>query len=129
VLRPGGRPIRPLKRRKVGKMSGDPRRLKATLLGEADTAQQQAFAKMLAEQCAIAESQTNGKAWLFIPTPAETDRLRRFVSPPDYDRCPKCRKGRVVLEVYHGNVGDSLHVVCRWGQAGCDFQEYVSDDE
>jgi hypothetical protein len=109
-------------------VSDDPRPLRAQLLDKASTEQQREFAKMLAEECAIADKQhTEGKDWLFLPTPTEYEKIRPYTQPPNYDKCPKCGKGRVILEIYHGNVGDSLHLVCKWGQPDCDFKEYVSD--
>jgi len=45
------------------------------------------------------------------------------------EKCPKCGKGRLRLEFYHGNIGDSIHIKCAWGTPECDFSEYISDDE
>lgn len=55
--------------------------------------------------------------------------MLRYNRPPNYDKCPKCNKGRLVVEIYRGNFGDSWHVVCKWGKEGCNFKEYISDDE
>jgi hypothetical protein len=104
----------------------DPRQLKKTLLSDATTEQQKEFAKLLAEQCAIADMQAKGhKCWFFVPTPTEWERLKKYSGPPNYDRCPKCEKGRVRVEVYHGNIGSSWHIVC----SACDHKEYISDEE
>lgn len=108
----------------------NPNALKATLLSEASTEQQKEFAKMLAEQCAEADLQAKGhRCWFFVPSPTEYERLSKYNQPPHYDTCQKCeangKHGRLRVEVFHGNIGSSWHVVC----SGCDFKEYVSDDE
>lgn len=109
-------------------MSDDPRKLKAVLLSEASTEQQREFAKMLAEQCAEAERKEKGhNCWFFIPSEAEYEKMKKFAQPPNYDRCPKCGKGRIVVEVRRWNLGDSWHLVCRWSGGGCDFEEEISD--
>lgn len=115
-------------------MSDDPNKLKATLLEEATTEQQREFAKMLAEECARAELQAKGhRCWFFVPTPTEYEKMRKFNQPPMYDRCPKCSplpgpyRGRIKIEVYHGNIGSSWNAVCT--NKDCDFKEYISDEE
>jgi Pyruvate/2-oxoacid:ferredoxin oxidoreductase delta subunit len=109
-------------------MSDNPNALKAVLLSEADTEQQREFAKMLAEECARADLQAKGhRCWFFVPTPTEYERLKKYNQPPNYDRCQKCGKGRLHVEVYHGNIGSSWNVVC--SNKACDFKEYVSDDD
>jgi hypothetical protein len=105
-------------------MSDNPNTLKRTLLEDASTDTQREFAKMLAEQCAVADVQKDHRCWTFIPTPTEYDRMRQY-----QDGCPKCKKGRCILEFFHGNLGESVNVVCRWGEPWCDFKEYVSDDD
>ena len=108
-------------------MSDNPNVLKATLLDDASTEQKQAFAKMLAEQCAMADLQAKGHCcWFFVPTPTEYERMQKFNQPPNYDKCPNCGKGRVFVEVYHGNIGSSWHLKCT---KECGFKEYISDDE
>jgi hypothetical protein len=110
-------------------MSDDPRPLKQTLLENATTEQQQQFAKMLAEQCATADLQAKGhRCSFFIPSPTEYARMAKYNEPPNYDKCPKCGKGRLLVSIYRGNLGDSWTLVCSWGDRGCDFSEYVSDD-
>ena len=58
--------------------------------------------------------------------------MRRFSEPPNYDKCPKCGKGRVVVQVTNGNMGQGLELICKWsverGGTECDFKEYISDD-
>jgi len=107
-------------------VSDNPLELKAILLDNATTAEQQAFAKMLAEQCAVAEDQRSGVDWSFILSPTEYERMKKYWRN---EKCPKCGKGRLRLEFYHGNIGDSIHIKCAWGTPECDFSEYISDDE
>jgi len=110
-------------------MSDNPNALKKVLLENASTEQQREFAKMLAEASATADLQAKGhKCWFFIPTPEEMEMMKKFNQPPNYDKCPKCGKGRIIVEIYRGNIGDSWHAVCRWGAEGCDFKEYISSD-
>jgi hypothetical protein len=107
-------------------MSDNPNKLKATLLENATTEQQLEFAKMLAEQCASADLQAKGhRCWFFVPTTTEWERMKKYSEPPNYDKCPKCCKGRLRVEVYHGNIGSSWTLKC----SQCDFNEYISDDE
>ncbi len=107
-------------------MSDDPRPLKAVLLGDATTEESRKFAELLAEQCAAADRQDTYRDWLFIPSPSEYERLRKYWGGDE--KCPKCQRGRLIVEIYHGNLGDSIYVKCGWGAPGCDFKEYVSDD-
>lgn len=110
-------------------MSDDPRGLKAVLLEDVSTEEKREFAKMLAEQCATAELQAKDhRCWFFVPSEAEWERMKRFAQPPDYDRCPKCGKGRVVVEIYQCNLGALWRLTCRWSKGGCDFKESISDD-
>ena len=110
-------------------MSDNPNKLKSMLLEDASDEQKKEFAKMLAEQCAQADLQAKGhRCWFFVPTLDEYERMKKYAQPPTYDRCPKCNKGRVVVEIYRGNLGDSWNLVCRWGEKDCDFKEYISDD-
>lgn len=105
-------------------MSDNPNKLKAQLLENASTEDKKQFAEMLAQQCAIQDLQSKGhRCWYFIPSPLEYERMKKY-----QNKCPKCGKGgNLVVEIYRGNVGDSLHIVCR--AKGCDFKEYISDDE
>jgi hypothetical protein len=109
-------------------MSDNPNKLKATLLEDASTEDRKEFAKMLAEQCAIADAQKNHRCWTFIPSPTEYERMAKYNKPPDYDKCPQCG-GRLGLQFYHGNIGETVNIVCTpWGK-GCGFKEYISDDD
>lgn len=108
-------------------MSDNPERLKAILLEQASTEQQQVFASLLAQKCAEANLRVKGhRCWLFVPTQKEYDIMSKYAVN---DTCPKCGKGRVVLEVFKGNIGDCLWLKCYWGKEGCDFNEYASEDE
>ena len=110
-------------------MSDDPNRLKQIILAEASLEHQQEFAKMLAEQCAVADMQAKShRCWFFIPSPTEYEKMMKFNQPPNYDKCPKCGKGRIIIEIYRGNIGDSWTAKCMWGEKDCDFKEYISDD-
>lgn len=94
-------------------------------LSEADKLE---VAKMFKALSDIDKAQANGhRCWFFLPTPSEYERMAKFAHGDQ--KCPKCGKGRIVVEVYHGNIGDSWHAVCKWGADGCDFKEYISDDE
>lgn len=107
-----------------------PNKLKAVLLEQADTEQQREFAKMLAEQCAIADLHAKGHRCLFfIPTPTEYERMEKYTQPPDYDKCPKCGKGRLRLLQQYEYVCSGLYLVCCRGKEDCDFRECISDDE
>jgi ferredoxin-like protein FixX len=111
-------------------MSDDPRPLKAVLLEDASTPQKAEFAEMLAEACARAEARVaTERPWFFVLSPTEYERMKPYALPPDYDKCPKCGTGRVVCEVYHGNIGVGLTLKCRRGGGGCDFEQYISDPE
>lgn len=110
-------------------MSGNPNELKSLLLSDASTEQAKEFAKMLAEQCAQADLQAKGhRCWFFIPSPTEYEKMRKYTQPPTYDRCPKCNKGRLVVEIFRDSLCDSWSLVCRWGEKDCDYKEYISDD-
>lgn len=110
-------------------MSDIPRELKAVLLEDATTDEQRAFARLLAEECAIAETQKAHRCWTYIPSPTECERMRKYWGGDE--KCPKCKKGRLILEFYHGNIAESVFISCGdrvWGRSECDFREYVSDD-
>lgn len=110
-------------------MTDNPNKLKAMLLGDCSTEQKQEFAQMLAKLCTQHDLQATGhRCSFFIPSPTEYERLRKYNQPPNYDKCPKCGKGRLFVEVYKGNLGESWNVVCTRKEQGCDFKEYVSDD-
>lgn len=107
----------------------NPNTLKQTLLEDCTTEQKAEFAKMLAEQCATADLQAKGhRCWFFIPSPTEYERMAKYSKAPDYDKCPKCKKGRVVVEIFRDNIGDWWSLKCYWGEKDCDFKETISDD-
>lgn len=108
-------------------MSDNPNKLKAQLLEDTSTEDKKQFAEMLAQQCAIHNLQATGhRCWFFIPSPTEYEKMKKYQYPNE--KCPKCGKGSVLVEIYRGNVGDSWNIVCRFGEKGCDFKEYISDD-
>jgi uncharacterized protein YecA (UPF0149 family) len=111
-------------------MSDDPNKLKAILLEEADTNTQKEFAKMLAEQCETAKREAEGhRCWMFIPSKTEYEKMSKYNQAPDYDKCPKCKSGRLVVEQRNWNMGVSLTLRCKWTQlGGCDFSEEIGDD-
>jgi hypothetical protein len=112
-------------------MSDNPDALDKVLLEQADPELKRQFLDMLKQQKDTHELQKTHRCWFFIPSPTEWERMKRFTEAPNYDTCPKCGKGRVVVDIYRGNFGDSWHLVCRrWGDPGhkCDFKEYISDD-
>lgn len=109
-------------------MSDDPKKLITVPFDEAPPDLQKQFAALLADQAATEKLQETHLCWFFVPTALEWEKMRRFSCAPDYDKCPKCRKGRVVIEIYRSNLGESWNAVCKWGADGCDFKEYVSDD-
>lgn len=110
-------------------MSDNPTALKNILLSEADTETQKAFAALLAEQCATHERQKTHKCSFFVPSPTEYERMKKFAVAPDYDKCPKCRKGRVLIETTSWSMGESMDAVCKWGEPGCDFKESIDDPD
>ena len=111
-------------------MSGNPHKLKATLLEQADTESQREFARMLAEQCAEADLRAKGhRCLIFIPSPSEYERMKKYTQPPDYDRCPKCKEGRVKLLQQDESFTYGLYLVCQFSKSDCDFRELISDPE
>lgn len=102
----------------------NPNELKAVLLSEATTEQQRQFAEMLAEQCAKADLKAKGHVcWFNLPSSEECENLKKYYNQP----CPKCKKGRVVCEVFKCSLtGDNLWLKCRHGEPGCDFKEFAS---
>lgn len=108
-------------------MTNDSDKLIVIPLEEATPDQQQQLAKLIVEQTEIAVAQRTGhRCWMMIPNAVEVERMRKY---PE-EKCPQCQKGRLVLQVYHGNIGDSINLVCKgWGNDGCGFKEYISDDE
>lgn len=109
-------------------MSDNPNALDKVLLEQADAKTKEQFLQLLARQKDTFELQKSHRCWFFIPSLAEYERMKKFAQPPDYDKCPKCGKGRIVIEIYRGNLGDSWTMTCRWGAEGCDFKECASDD-
>jgi hypothetical protein len=111
-------------------MSDDPNKLKAVLLEDADTETQKEFAKMLAEQCETAKREAEGHyCWFFIPTPTEYERMSKYNQPPNYDKCPKCGKGRLFIEKKSWSMGVSLKLKCTQTKiSGCNFEEEVGDE-
>ena len=108
-------------------MSDNPLKLKSILLEDTSTKEKQEFAEMLAKMCADAELFKKGhRCWFFVPTQAEYDIMKKYV---DGAPCPKCKKGRVVAEIYKGNLGDCIWMKCYWGEEGCDFKESAYVDE
>lgn len=110
-------------------MIDDPNAIDAVLLEHATPELQKQFVEMLKGLKDSHELQKTHLCWFFIPSPAEYERMRKYAEAPGYDKCPKCGKGRLVVEIYRGNIGDSWNLKCRWGKDGCDFKEYVSDPE
>ncbi len=108
-------------------MSDNPNKLKAILLENADTEAQVAFAKMLAQECATFELQKTHRCWTMIPTEKEMKSMAKYNESPNYDKCPKCKDGRVGLQYYRGSLGVSTSIVCKpWGN-GCGFKEDITD--
>lgn len=105
----------------------NPNKLKATLLSECSTKQQREFAKMLAEQCATADLQVKGhKCWFYVPSKTEWDRMKKYSEPPNYDGCPKCKKGRLRVQIEYWNMGCSWDLIC--SEKNCDFREEIGDE-
>jgi hypothetical protein len=104
-------------------------RVIAQELKDAPTDIQKQFLDMIKEQRDTAALQRVHRCWFFVPSPTEWERLKAYAVAPDYDKCPKCKKGRLVVEVYNGNIGQGWTLVCRRDADGCDFKEYVSDPE
>lgn len=110
-------------------MSDNPNKLKSILLADATTKQQEEFAKMLAEQCATANREAEGHlCWFNILSPTEYEKISKYNQPPNYDKCPKCGNGRLVIEKRSWSMGVSLTLKCRWSKGGCDFSEEIGDD-
>jgi len=106
-------------------MSDNTNKLKAVLLSEATTEQQKEFAKILAEQCAQADLRAKGhKCWLFIPTEKEWESMKKYSKD---DKCPKCGKGRIVLEIFKDNICQGLWLKCHFSKNGCDYKESITD--
>lgn len=107
----------------------NPNVLKATLLQDASTEQQKEFAKMLADQCAEADLRAKGhKCWFEIPDEIEHANMMKYFDKP----CPKCGKGRIVVEIFHDSMlglGDNYWLRCRNGEEGCDFKECANNDK
>lgn len=94
--------------------------LKAVLLEDASTEDKQQFAGMLAKACAQEDLDKSGhRCWMFVPRPNEYAIMAKYAKD---DKCPKCGKGRIVLEVYKGNFGDNYWLKCYFNE-GCDYRE------
>lgn len=99
--------------------------LKAELLENCTTEQKRQFAEILAKECAEEDRRASGhRCWLFVPSRKELKAMGKFSCG---DACPKCKKGRIVVEIFKGNFGDSLALACYWGKDGCDFREDIAD--
>lgn len=96
--------------------------IKAILLEDSSSKDKQELAKMIAEMSATQTIQDKGHlCWLAIPSPEEFAKMDYYSN----NGCPKCKcRTFMFVEVYHGNLGDSLYVRCD----KCDFKEYISDD-
>lgn len=105
-------------------------KLESVLLKDASPELQQQFLELLKQQKDTAELQKSHLCWYFIPSATEYEKMKRFTEAPDYDKCPKCKKGRIVVEIFRDSIGDSSYLVCKWGDKNnkCDFKEYISDD-
>lgn len=99
--------------------------LNKVLLENASPELREQFLQMFREQRDAHELQKTHRCWFFPPTPSEYERMRKYA---ENDRCPKCGRGRVVIEIYAGNIGDNWYATCKWGANGCDFQEYIPHD-
>lgn len=104
-------------------MSDDPLKLKKILLEKADTDEQKQFAKMLAEQCVIAEKE---RLTFYVPSPEVYEKMKPFANGVD---CPSCKKGRIVCEIYQGNIGDTFWLKCKYGDKDCKFEPIGICDE
>jgi len=97
-------------------------------LEEATPEQREQFFDLVARQRADAELQRDHRCWFFVPSPTEWERMKKYAEPPDYDKCPKCGEGRVVVEIFRDSMGACWTLKCRRGSNGCDFSVHVSDD-
>jgi hypothetical protein len=101
--------------------------LKAVPLEQASPELKQQFVELLAEQAEQQKLNNSGhRCWFFIPTEAEMERMKKYMGPPNYDKCPKCLKGRIIVEVSHDYIGEWKTAVCL---KKCGFQEDISDEE
>jgi hypothetical protein len=107
-------------------MSDNPNKIVPVLLNQANPQLQQQLLQMVKEQKDTHELQKDHRCWSFVLSLAECEKLKPFQQAPDYDRCPKCKKGRVILEFYHGNIGSCINAVCRWGEKDCGFSVEIS---
>jgi hypothetical protein len=57
--------------------------------------------------------------------------MAKYNQPPDYDKCPKCKEGRLKVEIFKdGFVGDTLILVCTNRETvGCDFNEWLECED
>lgn len=105
----------------------DPVKLTAIPLEEATPDQVMQLVDMMSEQKANQKLRSSGHiCWMNVPTLTEWERMVRFSKS---DQCPQCGKGRIVIEIYHGNMGQGITLKCKWGGGGCGFNEFISDPE
>lgn len=88
---------------------------------------QKQFFEMLAEQAATKERQKTHKCWFFVPRPEEYEKMKKYKQPPDYDKCPNCKKGRIVIEIYSWELGEAWTAKCYWGKPDCNYEELITD--
>lgn len=110
-------------------MSDNPNKIIPVLLENLNDEQKVSLLEGITDACNTYNLQKNHSCWTFIPSQTEYDRMKKYREAPNYDKCPKCGKGRVILQFHHGNIGESIFLVCRWGDKECKFKEYISDEE
>jgi DNA-directed RNA polymerase subunit M/transcription elongation factor TFIIS len=66
---------------------------------------------------------SSDKQWMYIPTAKACKAMLRY---GEDDTCPKCGKGRMILEVVHGSLGDVHVLKCYWSES-CDYEEDITD--
>jgi hypothetical protein len=115
-------------RKRSSVMSEDKKsKLTAVPLEEATPGEIMELVEMMAQQKADQMVRKGGhKCWMFIPSQSEWERMKQFSVD---DRCPQCGNGRVIIDIYHGNIGICLNLVCKWSKGGCGFKQYISDPE
>lgn len=103
-------------------MSAD-KKLTAAELSEED---KRSIARMMVAEKVEAERVAKyGPSYMEMLTDSEWERIRTL-RDAHAGKCPACKKGRLVMTVFHGNLGDSVNVACR-GEEGCKWKEHVSD--
>lgn len=83
------------------------------------------LAEMLKQEYEIKELQKTHKCWLHVPSLLELEQMKEVSKN---DKCPKCGQGRLVIEIYKGNIGDNLYFVCKWGK-DCDYKKWIECDD